>query len=63
MDKFWVEHRIGARTRRIVQAALICAVAFVGMSVGAGAAEKTLRVGAPLPLTGPLSPEGLKQSV
>lgn len=61
MDKFWVEHRIGARTRRIVQAALICAAAFVSMSVGAGAAEKTLKVGAPLPLTGPLSPEGLKQ--
>lgn len=27
----------------------------------AAAAEKTVRVGAPLPLTGPLSPEGLKQ--
>ncbi len=27
----------------------------------AAAADKTIRIGAPLPLTGPLSPEGLKQ--
>lgn len=50
---------IGAR--RAVLAAVVGAVALAGASAGAMAAEKTLKVGAPLPLTGPLSPEGLKQ--
>lgn len=31
------------------------------MAVQPAAAQETLRIGAPLPLTGPLSPEGLKQ--
>ena len=61
MEDYRVEHRMGLKTRRIVQAALICAVASAGLSAGAVAADKTLKFGAPLPLTGPLSPEGLKQ--
>ena len=61
MNIYRVNHRDGAVSRRIVSVATACAIAIFGLSVGAEAAEKTLKVGAPLPLTGPLSPEGLKQ--
>ena len=43
---------------------VLSAVAAVVVALGAGpaaAADGTIKVGAPLPLTGPLSPEGLKQ--
>lgn len=43
---------------RGVLALMLLAVLVPGL---AGAADKTLRIGAPLPLTGPLSPEGIKQ--
>lgn len=42
-------------------AGLMGAFALSGLSTGVIAADKTLKFGAPLPLTGPLSPEGLKQ--
>src|SRR5260221_3875927 len=44
--------------RTTILAGLVLAAA---MGTGAEAAEGMLRVGAPLPLTGPLSPEGIKQ--
>jgi branched-chain amino acid transport system substrate-binding protein len=42
-------------------AALVAIAMLAAAPAPAAAAEKTVRVGAPLPLTGPLSPEGLKQ--
>ncbi len=49
---------------RVLVWALALAVVLSGVAPtlpGLAAADKALRVGAPLPLTGPLSPEGLKQ--
>lgn len=43
---------------RTVLALVLVAVLVPGLSA---AADKTLKIGAPLPLTGPLSPEGIKQ--
>lgn len=43
---------------RAVLALVLVAVLVPGLSA---AADKTLKIGAPLPLTGPLSPEGIKQ--
>ncbi|HEV8584034.1 MAG TPA: amino acid ABC transporter substrate-binding protein [Methylomirabilota bacterium] len=40
---------------------LLVVVLVAGLAGPAAAADKTLKIGAPLPLTGPLSPEGLKQ--
>src|ERR1700760_920257 len=37
------------------------AMAALGMSTSAVRAEDVIRFGAPLPLTGPLAPEGVKQ--
>ncbi len=52
---------ISAATRRIAKIAL-AAVLFTGAAhVQALHAEDMIKVGAPLPLTGPLSPEGIKQ--
>jgi len=45
---------------RVMVAAAILGAASLGVTGGANA-QDTIRVGAPLPLTGPLSPEGLKQ--
>ncbi|MDH3233462.1 MAG: amino acid ABC transporter substrate-binding protein [Alphaproteobacteria bacterium] len=65
MKKSWFEcHTRVVRLAHIAQVfglALVFGAALTGFSAGAVAAEKTLKVGAPLPLTGPLSPEGLKQ--
>ncbi len=41
------------------KAALVAAA--LAMAGGTALAQETIRIGAPLPLTGPLSPEGLKQ--
>jgi branched-chain amino acid transport system substrate-binding protein len=41
--------------------ALLVAVLFAGLAGPAAGADKVLKIGAPLPLTGPLSPEGIKQ--
>lgn len=46
-------------TRRAVVMPLLGAA--FALSAGAAAAQDVIRVGAPLPLTGPLSPEGTKQ--
>ena len=61
MQHKYAKQRIDAAKRGSVLAVTAFAVALAGASAGAFAAEKTLKVGAPLPLTGPLSPEGLKQ--
>ena len=48
------------RTRRFLSPAMaVTAAALIGG--GPAAAQDVIRVGAPLPLTGPLSPEGIKQ--
>jgi branched-chain amino acid transport system substrate-binding protein len=47
--------------RWIGLAALVAAVAALAAGPPATAQDKVIKVGAPLPLTGPLSPEGLKQ--
>lgn len=48
------------RTRRFLSSAMaVTAAALIGG--GPAAAQDVIRVGAPLPLTGPLSPEGIKQ--
>src|ERR1700743_2859922 len=44
-----------------VSTALLIAIAGSGLSISPGAAEDVIRFGAPLPLTGPLAPEGIKQ--
>ena len=36
-------------------------LATLGLAAGPAAAQDVIKVGAPLPLTGPLSPEGIKQ--
>ena len=41
--------------------AVLAALLAFPFGPAADAADKVVRVGAPLPLTGPLSPEGLKQ--
>src|SRR5687767_2074157 len=49
---------------RIAHLPYLAAASIVGMIASGGApavAQDTIKVGAPLPLTGPLSPEGLKQ--
>jgi branched-chain amino acid transport system substrate-binding protein len=46
--------------RGILKLGLIAAIALVASPL-TYAAEKTLKIGAPLPLTGPLSPEGTRQ--
>jgi branched-chain amino acid transport system substrate-binding protein len=46
---------------RAVLALVLVAIVVTGFAGPAVAADKTLRIGAPLPLTGPLSPEGIKQ--
>jgi branched-chain amino acid transport system substrate-binding protein len=44
-----------------VSTALLIAIAGSGLSASPAAAEDVIRFGAPLPLTGPLAPEGIKQ--
>src|ERR1700744_3267383 len=44
-----------------VSTALLIAIAGSGLSASPAAAEDFIRFGAPLPLTGPLAPEGIKQ--
>ena len=44
-----------------VSTALLIAITGSGLSVSSAAAEDVIRFGAPLPLTGPLAPEGIKQ--
>lgn len=39
----------------------IALAAFAALCAGAAAAQDTIRIGAPLPMTGPLSPEAVKQ--
>lgn len=46
---------------RAVRALVLVATVVTSLAVPIAAADRTLRIGAPLPLTGPLSPEGLKQ--
>jgi branched-chain amino acid transport system substrate-binding protein len=48
------------RTRRFLSPAMAATAAAL-IAGGAAAAQDVIRVGAPLPLTGPLSPEGIKQ--
>jgi branched-chain amino acid transport system substrate-binding protein len=48
------------RIPAVLGAALVSAVCW-GASVSPAAAEDVIRFGAPLPLTGPLAPEGIKQ--
>lgn len=50
-----------AALRVVARGLLIAGVAMGGAGLAAAQAEDVLRVGAPLPLTGPLSPEGIKQ--
>ena len=47
-------------TRRTMTAVTIAGMAAL-LAAGAAQAQDVIKVGAPLPLTGPLSPEGLKQ--
>lgn len=47
--------------QKVILAALGAAALSFATSSAAVAADKLIKVGAPLPLTGPLSPEGLKQ--
>jgi branched-chain amino acid transport system substrate-binding protein len=49
------------RARFLTAMVMMSAVVSGALADRVIAAEKTLRIGAPLPLTGPLSPEGLKQ--
>ena len=51
---------LGYPSRRIFSVAVIVAVA-AAFTGDLALAQETIKVGAPLPLTGPLSPEGLKQ--
>jgi branched-chain amino acid transport system substrate-binding protein len=44
-----------------VSTALLIAIMGAGLSASPAAAEDVIRFGAPLPLTGPLAPEGIKQ--
>src|SRR6201992_1714100 len=44
-----------------VSTALLIAIAGGGLSASPARAEDVIRFGAPLPLTGPLAPEGIKQ--
>src|SRR6201986_4187221 len=44
-----------------VSTALLIAIAGSGLLASPAAAEDVIRFGAPLPLTGPLAPEGIKQ--
>lgn len=44
-----------------VSTALLIAIIGAGLSASPAAAEDVIRFGAPLPLTGPLAPEGIKQ--
>src|ERR1700722_20688405 len=44
-----------------VSTALLIAITGAGLSASPAAAEDVIRFGAPLPLTGPLAPEGIKQ--
>jgi branched-chain amino acid transport system substrate-binding protein len=44
-----------------VSTALLMAITGSGLSASSAAAEDVIRFGAPLPLTGPLAPEGIKQ--
>ena len=44
-----------------VSTALLIAIAGAGLSASPARAEDVIRFGAPLPLTGPLAPEGIKQ--
>lgn len=46
---------------RAVRALVLVATVVTSLAVPIAAADRTLRIGAPLPLTGPLSPEGHKQ--
>ncbi len=61
MNGYGLNLRTDAWARSIALGAVAGAVALAGMAAGAAAADKMIKVGAPLPLTGPLSPEGLKQ--
>ena len=48
-------------SRLCALASAVAALGFTAMLAGPAVADDVVKVGAPLPLTGPLSPEGLKQ--
>jgi branched-chain amino acid transport system substrate-binding protein len=52
---------LSSRISRRTFAAAATAAALAGLSTTGASAQDVIRVGAPLPLTGPLSPEGVKQ--
>jgi branched-chain amino acid transport system substrate-binding protein len=52
---------LSSRISRRTFAAAATAAALAGLSTTGVSAQDVIRVGAPLPLTGPLSPEGVKQ--
>jgi branched-chain amino acid transport system substrate-binding protein len=59
----WGLRMLSSRFARFAMLAATAAVAALGWcgSVSSAAADDVIRFGAPLPLTGPLAPEGIKQ--